>query len=153
VIFSLIGIALLVVAVIVFFLRKRSAALQAASVTWPTVEGKITDAKLHTFRDKDRHVNYMARVWHTYEVNGASYTVEKISWGGQPYAQVSIPANAVLARYPVGSPVQVHYNPQKPKQSVLEPNEKGGLATMTWVMVTFAILGVVFFALGFVVQP
>ena len=153
-IFSLIGLALFAVGVVVFFLRRRSAALQAASVSWPTVEGKVSDARLHTFRDRDkRQLNYMARVWHTYEVNGTSYTVEKISWGGQPQARVADPANAILARYPIGSAVKVYYNPQKPKQSVLEPHEKRGVATMGWVMAIFLILGAVFFVLGFYVQP
>jgi hypothetical protein len=152
VIFSLLGLALFAVGILMFFLRRRSAALQAASVNWPTVDGQISDAKLHTFRDKEKRLNYMARVWHTYQVNGASYTVEKISWGGQPYAQVSAPANAVLEKYPVGSVVKVYYNPQKPKQSVLNPQEKGGLATMAWIAGIFFVMGVVFFVLGFFVK-
>lgn len=153
-IFSLIGLALFAVGIVVFFLRRRSAALQAASVNWPTVEGRVSDAKLHTFRDRDkRQLNYMARVWHTYEVDGTSYTVEKISWGGQPQARIADPAKAVLERYPVGSTVKVYYNPQKPKQSVLDPHAKGGIATMAWVAAVFLVMGVVFFVLGFFVQP
>jgi LPXTG-motif cell wall-anchored protein len=51
VIFSLIGLAAIAGGILVIFLRRRSAALQAASVNWPTVEGRVSDAKLHSFRD------------------------------------------------------------------------------------------------------
>lgn len=149
-IFNLIGIALLAVGVLVFFIRRRSAELQAASVNWPTADGRITDAKLHSWRDTNsKRLNYMARVWFGYQVDGVDYTSEKISWGGRPYSPISAEAEKTLAKYPVGSGVRVYYNPQKPKQSVLEPSEKGGLAVMTWIMVTFAIMGAVFFVVGF----
>ena len=152
-IFSLIGLVLFAAAIIVFFIRRHSAALQAASVNWPTVEGKVTDAKIHAFRDKEKHMNYMGRVWFGYQVNGTNYSSEKISWGGRPYSPVTTGAQQVLDRYPIGSPVQVYYNPQKPKQSVLEPHEKGGLSTLTWIMVACVILGLVFTPLGFFIQP
>ena len=151
-IFSLIGVVLVIVGIVMIFLRRRSAALQAASVNWPTGEGRISDAKLHSFRDNDKHLNYMARVWHAYEVNGQSYTAEKISWGGQPYGRVATQANEILARYPVGTPVKVYYNPQKPKQSVLEPHNTGGVKTMGWIAIAFFVIGIVFFVLGFVVE-
>jgi hypothetical protein len=152
VIFSLIGLAAIAGGILMFYLRRRSAALQAASVNWPTVEGRVSDAKLHSFRDNDKNLNYMARVWHSYEVSGQSYTVEKISWGGQPYGRVATQANEILARYPVGTPVKVYYNPQKPKQSVLDPHNQSGVKTMGWIGGAFIAIGVVFFILGFVVE-
>lgn len=152
-IFVLVGLAAIAGAVLVYFRRKRSAALQAASVNWPTVDGQISDANLHTFRDKDRHLNYMARVWHTYAVAGTSYTVEKISWGGQGYSRVSTPAQEVLDKYPVGSTVKVYYNPQKPKQSVLNPHEKGGVTAMAWIAAVFLVIGIVFIGMGVFVKP
>jgi hypothetical protein len=151
VIFSGIGVLLLIGAAILYFARRRSAAKQAASLTWPTCTGAITESYVQKFRDKDRNENYMPRVKFAYQVDGRDHKSERVAWGGTPYSRLPTEANARVARYPAGAAVPVSYNPQKPSEAVLEPAATGGLSTMTWLWVGMAVIGVVFFATGFVV--
>jgi hypothetical protein len=151
-IFSLVGLVLIAVGGLIFFIRRRSAALQAVSIGWPTVEGRIVDAKLDSYRDTDNNVNYSAKVRFTFQVNGTEFSSAKVSWGGRVTSQSPNQANAVLARYPEGAAVPVYYNPRKPAQAVLEPREQGGLKNLTWIMSIFLGLGAIFFAVGFFIQ-
>jgi hypothetical protein len=48
--------------------------------------------------------------------------------------------------------VKVYYNPQKPKQSVLDPHNQSGVKTMGWIAGAFIVIGIIFFILGFVVE-
>jgi hypothetical protein len=151
-VFSLVGTALIAVGGLLFFIRRRSAAMQAASVNWPTVPGKVTDAQLKSSRDNDNNVNYYAEVRYAYQVNGIDYAGNRVAWGGRPTSRSPDQAHAVLARYAVGTPVSVHYNPKKHSQAVLEPQEQGGLKNLAFIMWTFLVLGVIFFAIAFLVQ-
>lgn len=147
-IFSVIGVALLVVAAIVFLIRRRTAARQAASLSWPTCEGEVTRSWVHSYRDKDRDTQYMARVKYAYRIDGVGYESERIAWGGRASSGVATAAQAVVARYPVGSSLRVHYNPGKPKEAVLEPSETGGLSLMTYIGVGFAAVVAAFVVAG-----
>ena len=147
-IFIGIGVLLLLGAGLAYLFRQRTAAKQAASVTWPTVQGEVTRAWVHSFRDNNQNLQYMARVKFAYEVQGQRYESERIAWGGRGSSVVSTEAQTVVDRYPTGSRVPVHFNPQKPKEAVLEPSETGGLSMLTWTWVGLAVVGVLFIAVG-----
>lgn len=149
-IYSVIGAVFLVLGIVMFFLRRRSAEKQAASPHWPTAAGTIVDSRVHTFRNKGRDY-HTARVGYTYQAGGKEHRSQRITWGGNPYSRQPDEAQATLARYPVGATVPVHYNPQKPEESVLEPKAKGGLRALTSVTAAFTGIGALFFVLGFLV--
>lgn len=83
------------------------------SAGWSTTSGVVTASttKKVSFR-------VQPRVTYSYEVNGATYTGERISFASlTPKQEV----DGVLGRYPLGQPVTVYYSPADPRQSVLEP--------------------------------
>jgi hypothetical protein len=148
VLFVAFGLLALVGAGVFYLIRRRSAAKQAASVSWPTCDGTITESYVQTFRDKDRDQNYMARIKFAYRVDGRDYASERVAWGGRPYGRVPIEAQALVDRYPVGSRVAVHYDPRKPREAVLEPKDTGGLTLLTWMWIAFTVIGIAFIAFG-----
>lgn len=84
-----------------------------ASTSWPHVNGTVTaaDRAKVMFRTQPR-------VTYSYSVNNVPYTSKRISFvGGVPSKET----DSVLARYPVGENVVVHYAPGDPAQAALEP--------------------------------
>jgi hypothetical protein len=95
----------------------------AASVDWPTVEGRITGARLASTRS-DNKTKYQPNVTYTYEVGGASLQGSRITAVSSYTSRGK--ASAVLARYPVGASVTISYDPENPRSSVLEPGVGSG---------------------------
>jgi len=83
--------------------------LARESANWPSAPGVITESE---------SANRRWRVAYTYSVEGADYTGTGIVVGAKPGGKS---AAAILARYPLGSQVTVHYPPGNPKLAVLEP--------------------------------
>lgn len=146
------GAVLVAVGIGVLLIRRRSAAKQAASLAWPRCDGRITHAAVESARDKDDNETYSAHIAYAYSVNGQSFNADRLTWGGRASSGDSRAAEAAVARYPVGSAVQITYNPENPAEAVLEPANTGGLRTLMMVAVTFIAVGLVFLAIGPFVQ-
>ncbi|MDP2653307.1 MAG: DUF3592 domain-containing protein [Candidatus Omnitrophota bacterium] len=110
------------------------------SMTWPTVEGVVSSSDMGRHRDSDRGTTYSADVTYRYVLEGTTYVSSKVRYGS---LNTSNPADAqrVLNRYPVGTKVSVHFNPDDPYESVLEPGMHGGV----WF---FPVFGSVFALVG-----
>jgi hypothetical protein len=152
IIFAGLGIALLLGAGLVYLYRQRAAAKQAASVSWPTVQGQVSRSWVHSFHDNNKTLQYMGRVKFAYDVDGRRYESERIAWGGRSYSSTATEAHETVDRYPTGSSVQVYYNPDKHKEAVLEPAETGGLSMLTWTWVGMAVIGAIFIAVSPFIQ-
>jgi hypothetical protein len=151
VIFSGIGVLLVIVGGIVFWIHRRTAAKQAASMSWPTCEGRVARSWVESGRDKEGRYSYSARVQYAYIVNGQNQQCERVAWGGRSSSSNQDDADAEVARYPAGSAIRVHYNPEKPGEAVLEPAAKGGLRTLLFVAIIFVVIGAIFVFLGIAV--
>jgi hypothetical protein len=65
---------------------------------------------------------YRADVRYTYEVSGHSYEGKRVSFSfGEGASSDKALAQHVVDRYPVGTAVQIAYDPTNSKKSVLEP--------------------------------
>jgi Protein of unknown function (DUF3592) len=98
------------------------------SESWLTVEGKILstaiDESRSTTRDsqtgRDRiETYYHGVVKYEYVVSGQTFASDRISY--KSYGASREQAQRVIDAYRVGSSVTVHYNPENPSESVLEP--------------------------------
>ncbi len=98
------------------------------SAAWPTTQGRITMARLDRTRSNNK-TKYSPRLSYSYTVKGAHYTGHNVS-AVTSYTSRSR-AQAVLSRYPTGSAVTVHYNPDKPSSAVLEPGGSGQALLIT----------------------
>lgn len=112
--------------------------------SWPAIPGTVLSSTVveHISTDSEgsTSTSYEPKVEYQYSVMGQPYTAKRIAFGANsfPYNK----AAEIAARYPVGSQVNVHYNPDKVKDATLETNASGGKL--------FTILGGIFAAIGLV---
>lgn len=139
------GFVLIFVLIGLFLLlrSKRDKEKAAQSLKWPSVVGKVVEARMlestSTDSDGDSSTTYRAHVKYEYEIAGAWYTNDKIGVGMVVSTSGTKKAQETLARYPVGSTVKVYYDPNNPADSVLEQKASSNLTL---------ILGIIFLAVG-----
>ncbi|GGL88074.1 hypothetical protein GCM10010840_27670 [Deinococcus aerolatus] len=105
------------------------------TLTWPTTPGTVTDSRLSRSLSGEKE-RYTAHVESSSAVGGQGYRSQQVTRRSSPPDEAF--ARRVLARYPKGRPVQVHYAPATPGQAVLEPGTDafilGALAVATVVL-------------------
>jgi len=94
----------------------------AASVTWPTTDGRITASRVERVKKAgDGQATYTADISYDYALDGRTFAGERV-WFGDDYSASDASAfRAAVSRYPVGQAVKVYYDPAEPAESVLEP--------------------------------
>ncbi len=113
-----------------------------ASVNWPQVAGRIEIAELQQARDSDGNRLYRAQIDYSYQVAGAHYRGSRIRFDGGPSSSSAAEAKRVLNRYQPQQPIEVHYNPQSPEESVLEPGTTLDSYLPYFIGLTFFTIGV-----------
>jgi len=133
---------------VAFAFGVRDLACGLACRSWPTAEGKVTSAKLTSHHSSGRHggTSYSAQVVCTYLVAGQPYAGTRLAFG-QMSASAGY-AHGVLARYPVGGKVTVHYSPADPGQAVLETGIHGGVWICCGVGTLFMLFSLMVRQLG-----
>jgi hypothetical protein len=91
---------------------------------WPTVPGVVVSSEIdvHDGRNNVDEVpatTYHPAVRYAYDVDGRRYVGERITWGDFGSTDLE-ERRAVAERYPLGSPVTVHYRPNAPQHAVLQ---------------------------------
>jgi len=118
----------------------------SATKNWPTADGVVTSSKLETntvqTKDIAGHLRYresrVPKVSYRYTVDGRQLEGSKLH--REPRADDQ--GATVVARYPVGKAVKVHYDPKDPTSSVLEPETSVGGVVMTAIGGFFFLFGV-----------
>jgi hypothetical protein len=123
------------------FMRARS------SAEWPSVDGAITRSTIERVTSGGgssnlRSVTYAARIAYEYAVEGTRHTGQRISYGHVD-TEAQSDADKVVKLYAVGRQLKVHYMPDNPGASVLEPGARG----LPWF---YLALGIVFVLVGLV---
>ncbi len=102
----------------------RSRRKAGESLQWPSVSGVIVETQVREARNTDDDgnidVSYYPRVDYTYEVGGQTYRSHLIAFGAIKPVKNAAQVQKGLERYPMGGPVTVYYNPEKPSEAVLE---------------------------------
>ena len=131
--------------VLLFFLGAHRYSKRAAN--WPSVRGRIVSSATELFREtRDGRTTTMWRpaVEFAYEVHGHAYRSRQIKLNVEVSGSQSA-AEKVVARYPAGNEVEVHYEPANPSNAALE-NPTG--ATWILLVVALALFGIAVYALG-----
>ncbi len=126
---------------------RRSMKLGRASMQWPTAPGQVTASAVQ-FVDEGGDPPtgyYLPVVAYTYAVEGAAYAGTAIAYRDLRSLQKT--AQAIVAKYPVGSDVAVTYDPLDPRNGLLEPGTVGVRWLYFWA-VTYILIGVVIAALS-----
>ena len=106
------------------WLIRRVRAQGTASLAWPSTPGTIKASSVDSYRTQGGK-QYMAKVAYDYAVNGAPYSGDRLRFGNRAGALAA--AEADVAKYAAGVPVDVRYDPGKPQISTLESGQ-GGLS-------------------------
>ena len=111
---------------------------------WPIIPGRVIRSSVveHHSSDGDggSSVTYEPLVEYEYNVMGQTFTSRRVAYGANRLAYKK--AIEIVERYPTGTRVNVHYNPDKAKEATLETSASGGKL--------FPIIGGVFAALGLI---
>ena len=133
------GIGLVAVLVVGFSILRGQ-----KSRSWPSVAGSILSSSIsvHESTDEDGSTttNYGVDLLYRYSVSGQEFQGTRRTFIDVHTSSRSR-AEKILAKYPQGSSVTVHYDPQKPSTCVLEPG-------VGWVSYLFLALGLAFLLFG-----
>lgn len=112
-----------------------------ASANWPTVTGTVRDSSV---KEVEPNMSYRAVVHYNYTVDGQIQLSDQIS-AGLADSSTSSAAEAIVARFPAGSKVTVHYDPADSTRSYLDT---GGNYAALIAPVIIAALGLALLRLG-----
>jgi hypothetical protein len=138
--------AVVLVGAAAIYLGLANARVARASVDWPAVDGEIVRSGIQeeriTTRSGPPSLTHRAVVVYTYSAGGVRYEGNRVAFG--EYA-TSDPEDAaqIVNRYPTGTAVRVHYRPDDPAVSVLEPGDQGRPWLYTALGLVFALVGAV----------
>jgi len=158
-ILALLGAVLGVVA----FYRARQRA--SASARWPTVTGIVTasnviEEAIAEKSDDDKSVvapkmirRYQVDLRYAYQVDKRDFVGTEANWGMTAIYGRRDVAEKAAGLYRPGEPVTVHYDPERPRTAVLEPESRAGssapLVLAAICTVVGGILSAFFIMVGF----
>lgn len=87
---------------------------------WPQAPGRVTESETRPNQRANGLPGHRYRVLYEYQIGSRVYEGNTVSGGVFPYGSRSWALRRAGA-YPAGSTVQVHFDPEDPEQSVLEP--------------------------------
>jgi hypothetical protein len=97
---------------------KRAKVVEAQSQSWLSTAGIIVKSRVEV--SGGEHTSVSPRIVYEYGVGGQTYQNDSIRPGDHFISFQSGSAYEVVDRYPVGTAVEVFYNPANPAESALE---------------------------------
>lgn len=107
---------------------------------WPLVTGRVTRSELDQFQgrlsddDKQTRTLYRPLIAYSYAFKGVTYSGSQESLGAKVTSSSDSYARKLIAKYPLGTSVNVRVNPSNPSEAVLKPTVAG--AWVIWVIAT-----------------
>ena len=138
------GVIAFAIGAVVYLIQFRQGLKADASRTWPTSSATITASALE--RSPENGWRHRAAVQYRYRVAGKEYQAERIFWGGNEGRQKHMAS--VIASYPAGCQVRVHYNPQNPAEAVIDPVQHTGSRPLVLYAMAMMALGLFAFTGG-----
>ena len=124
----------------------RGMQLASESETWLSTTGTITETWIErdetTDADGDSETKFKPFLKYAYGVNGGTFSSRRVDFGSQPAYSSSSRAEDYLTKYPVGSQVEVFYDPADYGEAVLVREASGS---------TFGLIGGAVMVIGAVV--
>jgi hypothetical protein len=111
---------------------------------WPATTGQVLDVGLRYHRA--RRGGYLPEVRYRYAVGGQELVGSRLRFGGRTLLSERA-AKAALRGAQPGAEVAVHYNPQDPREAVLQPGVSIG--DVVWLAAGLIALGIGFSGMGF----
>lgn len=113
-----------------------------AAESWPSRPARITDAYVSAQRGRGG-LAYRPMICARYEGETQTFCVSRLRYGGFVFGGGERQAREAVARYPEGSRVAIHYDPDDPKETVLEARSSWTeMLTLSGVAIGFLSLPV-----------
>lgn len=126
-----VGLLFVVIGVGIFFLGLRDLRTAKASAAWPATQGSITRTRIRVDDRGESSESYHPEITYGYSVMGSNYEGSRTVIGATRGYNSRPKAQAFLEDYPVGKPVTVYYDPNKPGQAVLQAGTtRGAIGTL-----------------------
>ncbi|HOW91790.1 MAG TPA: DUF3592 domain-containing protein [Anaerolineaceae bacterium] len=141
--FLVLGIGLIVISIV-----NRQRAKRAQN--WPVVPATILNSEVRKRQQYDSdstsgRTTYEPVVNYQYSVMGSLYNGSRVSFGDKKTSRKK--AEEIVARYPAGTEVNAHYNPDKVEDSVLETAASGSISNLVSGLLLIVLAVAVFFLL------
>lgn len=138
------GVIAFAIGTAVYVVQFRQGLRADASKRWPTASGTIVSSALEKSPEHKRR--YRAAVQYRYRVGGKDYEASRVFWGGNEGRQKHM--TSVVASYPAGNTVPVHYDPQNPAEAVIDPTQNVGSRPLVLYAMGMMTLGLFAFTGG-----
>lgn len=142
----------LIIALIFLGIILRSRRKVGGSGGWMMTSGRILVSQLERRRSRSggsMHTSLYPLVVYEYVVNGQRYQSQRVHFGmpfGSSFASM---VQGVVDKYPVGSLVEVYYDPENPSEAVLERTAGSSNRLFTCIIVLILLVVIVSAALLF----
>jgi hypothetical protein len=103
-----------------------AAARARRSESWPVTTGTVTGSEIRVSRAHKGARIFESQIEYSYAVHGREYRSDVLCSGGMLHTSSRRRAEERCAKYPVGVPVRVFYQPSDPSRSCLEATAEGG---------------------------
>jgi hypothetical protein len=138
------GVIAFAIGVVLYLVQFRQGLRADASKKWPTSSATITTSALERSAESKRR--YRATVEYRYRVGAKEYQANRIFWGGNEGRHKHMAS--VIASYPAGARVPIHYDPRNPAQSVIDPVQNTGSRPLVLYAMGMMALGLFAFTGG-----
>ncbi|MCK6580170.1 MAG: DUF3592 domain-containing protein [Anaerolineae bacterium] len=120
----------------------RTRRARSAASSWATTTGQVVASGAQAYRSRSgtggSTTMYRPAVSYLYTVNGRQYASDRMSLGlSVGYGSSGI-AERTASKYPAGSMVVVHYNPENPAEATLETTARG--SGLLWLIVVILLI-------------
>ena len=139
------GIILFLVGLIMVISALVNSQKAKAAESWPVIPGTIIRSGVKEYINRSNGItsrSYEPVVFYQYSNMGKMYEGKRLGIGATRVKNEE--AQAITDKYLAGTPVNVHYNPNKPEEAVLEVVSRSSKA--------FLIIGLIFGGLGLILM-
>lgn len=108
------------------------------SYSWDEVGARIVESRIETSRDSEGDDTYNVSVKYEYQINGQTYSSDRLSTGFHPYNSADWnDAEAYRKMFETGTQLSVYYDPQEPAEATI-------IRGIHWAMYLFIFVPMVF---------
>jgi hypothetical protein len=92
---------------------------------WPETKGTIIESKTvgttgNTTGSGYQSTVYSPKILFEFIVDGKEYQSDKVTWGGESRTNIKGVIEKKIEEYPVGKEINVHFNPQNPRDCIVQ---------------------------------
>lgn len=144
---QIIGLIISLIGFVILLLSAFAIVDSLCAKDWTMIMGKIIHSEVYISKSTgDSNATYRPNIVFEYSVFGEKFICDRLYYGVKIMSSGNlVNSKKLVEKYPVNKEVAVYYNPDKPKQSVIEPGIHFGLGSIFVVSICLVIIGVIIY--------